>query len=60
MSRDKIHLNGVVLNLLTGEMIINFKMLGFFMENWVIAEFDATLIVTKDLSRLVVLKFEFF
>lgn len=60
LSRNEFYLDCVIFNLLTGEMIINFEVLGFFMEDWVVAKFNATLIVAENVGRLVVQEFEFF
>lgn len=54
LSRDELYLDGVVFNLLAGEMVINFEVFGFFMENWIVAEFNAALVVTEYVGRLVV------
>lgn len=60
LSGDIFNLDCVIFNLLTGEVIIDFEVLGSFMEDWIVAKFNATLIVAEDVSRFVVLKFEFF
>lgn len=41
-------------------MVVNFKMLGSFVENRVVAKFDTTLVVTIEIGRFVIQESEFF
>ena len=60
LSGDDLHFDSVIFNLLTSKMIIDLEVLGFFMKDWIVAEFNATLIVAEDMGRLVVQEFKFF
>lgn len=51
---DELYSNCVVFYLLPCEMIINFEVLGSFMEDRVIAKFYATLVVTEKRCRFVI------
>lgn len=54
LRRDELYFDCVVFYFLTSKVIFNFKVFGFFMKDWIVAKFDATLIVAKKRSRLVV------
>ena len=56
---NKFHFGGVVFDLLSCKVEVYLEMLGFFVEHWVVAKFDATLIVTVEMSRFVIKNFEF-
>lgn len=58
--RNEFNPDRVVFNLLTSKMVINFKMFGLLMKDRIVAKFNATLIVTKEVGRLVIQKFELF
>lgn len=51
---NEVDSNGIVFNFLTGEMIVNFEVLGFFVEYGVITKFNAALIVTVKISGLAI------
>lgn len=51
---DELNFDDVILHFLSNEVKINFKMFGFFMKHWIVAKFDAALIVALEMSRLVV------
>lgn len=55
--RDELDPNCIVFNFLSSKMKINLKMLGLFMEDRVVAQFYATLIVTEQVSGFVVQNF---
>ena len=57
---NKFHLNGVVFNLLTSEMVVYFEVFGFFMKYMIVTKFYATLIVAIKVSGLIIQKSKFF
>ena len=55
--RNEFDPDRVVFYFLASKMVINFKMFGLLVKDRIVAKFDATLIVTKKVSRLVVQNF---
>ena len=56
---NEFYLDDVVFDLLLSEVKIYFEMFGLFMEHWIIAQFDATLIVAVEVCRLFSENFKF-
>lgn len=59
LRRNEFYFNSVVLYFLTGVVIVDFKVFGFFMENWVVTKFYTTLIVTIKMSWFFLQKSKF-
>ena len=51
---NELHFDSVIFYLLTSKVVINLKVFGFFMKNWIVTEFDVALVVAKKMGRLVV------
>lgn len=60
LRRNKFHFNDIVFNFLSGEVIVDFKMFGLLVKNWIVAEFYTTLIIAIKVSWFVSQKSEFF
>lgn len=49
LGRNEFDFDGVVFDLLASEMVVNLKMFGFFVKDWVVAKFDVALVITVDI-----------
>ena len=54
MGRNKIYFDDIGFHLLSSEMVVDLKVFGSFVKHGVIAKLDIALIVTVNVSRLVV------
>lgn len=60
LGRNEFNFNSVAFNFLASEVVVYFKMFGFFVENRTVTEFYTALVITIKVSRLVVQNSKFF
>ena len=51
---NELHFDSVIFYLLRSKVVINLKVFGFFMKNWIVTKFDVALVVVENMGRLVV------